>query len=734
MTNKKLLIVESPTKAKSISKMLKDFKVIASVGHIKDLPKKELGVDIENDFKPKYITIKGKGKVIKELKESAKKADEIYIATDPDREGEAIAQHIAEVVGEKKNPKRVLFYEITPKGIKEGLKSPRKVNNNLVMSQQARRVLDRLVGYKISPVLWKVITRGLSAGRVQSVALKLLCEKEKKIQSFKPEEYWIVKALLEKGSLFTAVLEKKAGKKYKPSSQKEAEQLKKTLLSGEFKVKKFVQKNRKQSPLPPYITSTLEQDASRFLGFTPKKTMMIAQQLFEGIEIDGNPTGLITYMRTDSVRLSDDAISMCRDYIKNVFPKEYLPSKKKVYKSSSSAQGAHEAIRPTNVDIEPEKIKNILTRDQYRLYRIIWNRFVACQMADAVYSDRIVDIKNGEYLFKAKKSVNIFDGYMRIYKYKDTEEEEKKDKAEEEIPELKEGDILNCEDILLKQEFTKPPARYTEASLIKDLESKGVGRPSTYATIISTLYDRKYIERVENRKIKPTDLGMTVNDFLEKYFNNIINIKFTANMETELDKIENGETDYLTVVKDLYEPLNERLEKIDTKKMKETLQKEMNENNGGTKYICELCGRPMIIKWGRYGKFLACSGYPECKNTKPLPEDEEKIEEKCPECGGDLVVKQSRYGKFIGCSNYPKCKFTKSYSIGIKCPDCEGDIVERRDKRGRIYYACSNAECKIYFRSKPIERKCSKCGYPLMEEQGKYYKCPKCGYREKKAE
>ncbi len=728
--SKKLLIVESPTKARSINKMIGNgFKVIASVGHIKDLPPKELGVNIEKGFVPKYVTIRGKSKVIKQLKEESKKSDEIYIATDPDREGEAIANHIAEVIGKKKHPKRVLFYEITKKGIKEGLSNPRDIDKNLVFAQQARRVLDRLVGYKISPVLWKVITGGLSAGRVQSVALKLLCDREKKIINFKPEEYWIVKAKLEKENVFTVTLEKKNGKKYRPSREDEAKKVKYELLNGEFVVKKFTEKKRKVSPQPPYITSTLEQDASRFLGFTPKKTMMIAQQLFEGVEINGNPVGLITYMRTDSVRLSDDAIKMARTFISDNFSDEYLPKSKRVYKSSSTSQGAHEAIRPTSIEYEPDTIKDYLTRDQYRLYKMIWNRFIASQMTDALYSDRIVEIENGVYLLKGKKSVNIFDGYMHVYRYKEENGDDKEKDDTGDIPKLIEGEKLPCKGIDLKQEFTKPPARYTEASLIKELESKGVGRPSTYATIISTLYDRKYIERVEKRKIKPTELGMTVNDILEKYFSKIINVDFTANMENELDKIERGEADYLSVIKELYNPLNNILENIDTKQMKNDMQKEMNKD---TNFVCEKCGSPMVIKWGRYGKFLACSNYPKCKNTKPLPEDEEKIDKKCPQCGAPLVVKQSRYGRFIGCSNYPKCKYTEPYTIGIKCPECEGEIVERRDKRGRIYYTCSNSDCKLYLTSKPVEKKCPSCGYPIMIEMSKHYKCPKCGHKTEK--
>ena len=676
---KTLVIVESPSKAKTIGKYLgSSYKVIASVGHVRDLPKSKLGIDIDNDFEPEYISIRGKGDLIKELKKEAKAAGKVYLATDPDREGEAISWHLAYLLGiDADEPCRIVFNEITKDAIKNAVKNPRPIDLKLVDAQQARRVLDRLVGYQISPLLWRKIRRGLSAGRVQSAALKIICDRENLIKNFVPKEYWNINAVFKKGKKFTARLAEKDGKKFIAENGEQASAAVSELNAGKYIVSQIVRKERTRKPFAPFTTSSLQQDAANKIGFTTRKTMMVAQQLYEGVEIKGMGTvGLVTYIRTDSVRISQEARAAAHSYIEKNFGKQYAADN--IYTNKKKdIQDAHEAIRPSRIDIDPEAIKDSLTKDQYSLYKLIWSRFLSSQMAAAVFDGMQVTIENGPYNLKASGSKLIFDGYQKVYS---PNFDEDKDKL---LPELTEGEELKAEDITSEQKFTEPPSRFTEASLVKDLEEKNIGRPSTYAPIIATLLDRKYIKR-EKKTLLPTDLGFLVTELMEQYFTEIVDAGFTAEMEDKLDDIEAKDLNWKQVVREFYGPLKEELEAADKAIEKVKLEDTLSGD------ICELCGRPMAIKTGRFGEFLACTGYPECKNTKAIVKS---INVKCPDCGGDIVAKRGRSGKiFYGCSNYPDCKRAFWYKpTNRKCPQCGQLLLEKHTKNTK--YVCSNDKC-----------------------------------------
>ncbi len=749
---KSLVIVESPAKAKTIAKYLgKDYTVKASVGHVMDLPKSKLGVDIENNFEPKYIQIKGKGPVVKELKAAAKKADRILLATDPDREGEAIAFHVAEVLaGSAKTTEfyRVLFNEITKKAILLAIEHPGKIDINKVDAQQARRVLDRLVGYQISPILWKKVRRGLSAGRVQSVALRLICEREEEIKAFVPEEFWSLTALLE-GKLppqFEAKLLKKDEEKLKVKNNDEVQKILADLKGATYTVTKVEKKERRRNPVPPFTTSKLQQEGGRKLGFTSKRTMGIAQSLYEGVDVGKEGTvGLITYMRTDSTRVGKEAQDEAREFIAGKYGKDYVPEKPPVYASAKSAQEAHEAVRPTSVLREPDAIKQYLEPDQYKLYKLIWNRFVASQMNPAIIDQTSVDVKAVDYTFRATGSIVKFPGFMAVYMEEKSEDQapSEEENGEAVLPPLSEGEVLNLVKLDPKQHFTQPPPRFSEALLVKTLEEKGIGRPSTYAAIISTIQERDYVNKVEN-KFRPTELGVLVNDLLVSHFPVILDVAFTAKMEEELDKIEEGQMPWVEAVREFYKPFSESLEKAQAE------MKDFKAELVPTDISCEKCGKPMVVKWGRNGQFLACSGYPDCKTTKPFVRNEngvveaapeETTDEKCPKCGSPMMIKRGRFGKFLACSRYPECKYTQGMSTGVLCPEDGGKLVERRSRFGKMFYSCANyPECKFAIWNKPLTRPCPKCGAPFLVE--KYSKktgvtigCMKkeCDYKEEPA-
>jgi len=719
--SKNLLIVESPSKAKTIKKFLgSNYRVTASVGHLRDLPKSKLGIDIDNDFEPNYITIRGKGKVIKELKKEAKKADKIYLATDPDREGEAISWHIANILKLDENDKiRVEFNEITKSAIKSAVKSPRNIDFDLVNAQQARRLLDRLVGYKISPLLWKKIERGLSAGRVQSVAVKLICDREKEIEAFEPVEYWTLDGIFDKDlkleTKFKGKLEGKKVKKVKIENEEKANELYEDIIEGKKgKVYKVSKKNRNKKPYPPFITSTLQQDANRKLGFSTKKTMVIAQQLYEGIDLKKDGTvGLITYIRSDSYRISDEAKKKTSDYIKQVFGEKYLNSKHKFGKNKKGSQDAHECIRPTYIEKSPDDISKLLTSDQLKLYNLIWERFISSMMSSAKYESLSIDINIKDYIFRYNGKRLVFDGFTKVYSTNDNYVK---------LPDIKENEILDLIKLIKEQHFTKPPARYNEASLVKTMEELGIGRPSTYAPTISTILYRNYVQ-YEEKKFMPTDLGKLVTSVLVENFKNIINEKFTAEFENKLDLVEEGSAEWKAIIREFYDTFSKTL-----KKAEENI-KEIEKVEIETDIKCEKCGANMVVKKGRFGKFLACPNYPKCKNTKPYDEEngeeaEEKIsDEKCEKCGANLVVKKGRYGEFLACPNYPDCKFTKQItkSTGIKCPKCKnGEIVEKRSKKGRNFYGCSNyPDCDFVSWNKPVDEKCEECGSIMVEKKSK---------------
>ena len=736
--SKSLIIVESPSKAKTINKYLgKDFVVEASVGHIKNLPKSKLGVDVENKFAVSYETIAGKEEIIEKLQRLAESADKVFIATDPDREGEAIAYDIAQEIDAKnKNIFRVLFHEITPTGIAEAMASPKKIDQHLVDSQRARRAMDRVVGYKLSPFIWKTVFYGLSAGRVQSVALRLICEREEHIKKFIPEEYWSIigEFQTETSDSFYAKLIRIDGVEPKIVDTTTAQGYAADIQKQAYSITDIQKKTVKRIAPAPFITSTLQQEAASRLRFSAKRTMMLAQKLYEGIDLgDEGIVGLITYMRTDSTRLSDEAVAAVRGYIYDSYGPEYLPKEPHQFKKRKESQDAHEAIRPTSIKLVPKHVKKHLDKDIYALYELIWNRFVACQMTAATFEQVSVDIKGGDYAFRATGSVPLFRGFLQVY----DDMVEEKGIADDEDPtskipaNLKAGQHSTLRNVLPKQHFTKPPARYTESSLVKELESLGIGRPSTYAAIVSTIVDRKYVDQLE-RKLFATSLGMVVTKLLVHSFPKVLNVKFTALMEEELDTIASGKNNYVQVMEDFYRPFIESLHHVEkeTGRLKKSLQEETGE-------LCELCGKPMIIKWGRYGQFKACTGYPACKNRKPLDEDVEKLAHtvglKCRQCGGDLVVKGGPFGTFLGCSNYPKCNYTQPISMGIKCPKCkDGDVIERKTKRKRIFYGCSRyPECDFVSWDKPVIQECEHCKNPYLvqkssKKKGEYLMCPNC--------
>ena len=706
---KSLVIVESPAKAKTINKFLgSKYTVKSSVGHIKDLPIKELGVDIENGFEPKYVPIKGKLKVIRELKSAASKADEIYLAPDPDREGEAIAWHIASELNTGKPTFRVTFNEITKQAVLDAFEHVRKIDQAKVDAQQARRILDRLVGYKISPLLWKYIRKDLSAGRVQSVALKLICDRERERLAFKPEEYWSITANLraELPPDFKAELIKTEGRKAEVKNETQAKSIVDELQKADFIVQSVTRKEKKRHPVPPFITSTLQQEASRHFGFGAKRTMMIAQQLYEGIELGkAGLVGLITYMRTDSTRVASTAISHVRDYIKKTFGDKYLPEKPNYYRSAKSAQEAHEAIRPTMLDLPPEAVAQYLDSSQLKLYSLIWKRFLASQMESAVYDTVQVDISAGHHLFRANGSVLIFDGFLAVYIEKEDAETNGNGKEKQEseskdvlMPPLTEKQKLQLLSLVPEQHFTKPPARYTEASLVRELEKLGIGRPSTYATIMSKIEDRNYTYK-EGKALVPTELGFVVTDVLVRDFPEIVDVKFTAQMESELDEIEEKRKNWRDVLKEFYIPFEKDLKKANN---------DMRVADIPTDDICEACGSPMIQKWSKKGGwFLACTKYPDCKQTKSISvagdgkrtvREKKHLDEKCPECGKPLIERQSRFGKFIACSGFPECRYIKKDKPDIPCPreGCDGKIVRKIGKGRRGFYACTKyPECNF---------------------------------------
>ncbi len=693
----KLLIVESPSKIKSIKKYLgTGYEVMASKGHIRDLPKSRLGVDINNDFQPQYINMAEKKDLIKDLKNAVSDCDEVYLATDPDREGEAISWHLAQILGLDMNSlNRVTFNEITKSGVTSGMAAPRKIDMNLVDAQQARRVLDRIVGYKLSPFLWKKVKSGLSAGRVQTVALKLVVEREREIEKFVAEEYWTVEAKLAAGrKTFVAKLYgDKNGKLDSIQNEASANEILEKLNGAEYVVTDVKKGKRNRQPAPPFITSTLQQEASRKLGFTGQRTMRIAQQLYEGIDIMGHgTTGLITYMRTDSLRISEEARAAASKFIGANYGRKYLPSSPRYFKTKNTSQDAHEAIRPTIIDLTPEQVKDSLTAEQYKLYKLIWERFIASLMAASIQDTVNVDITANGYLFKASGYSVKFDGFTVLYVEGKDEDEDK----ESSLPEMAKDDVLKLRDLSPNQHFTQPPARYVEATLIKALDENGIGRPSTYAPIISNIMNRDYIVR-EKKALKPTELGKVISDLMVQYFNKIFDVKFTAGLESKLDKIGVGDLNWVETIRDFYDDFDNYYQKAENSLTGKRVKVPEVESD----VICDKCGRKMVVKTSRFGKFLACPGYPECKNTKPVPEDE--IKQPCPKCGGKLVKRLSKKGnKFYGCTNYPNCDFASpGIPTGEVCKECGSYIIS--GMKGKKY--CMNSECKSRAKTKKETKK-----------------------------
>ena len=682
-----LVIVESPAKAKTIKKYLgKDYEVVASVGHIRDLPKSKLGVDVDNNFEPSYENKKDKSALIKELKAAAKKSDTVYLATDPDREGEAISWHLAHVLNlDGSKPIRVTFSEITKSGIKAGMSQPRSLDMDLINAQQARRILDRIVGYKLSPFLWKKVRRGLSAGRVQSVAVRLIVDRENEINAFTPKEYWSIDAKLLNSTskkAFPAKLNEIDGEKAELNSKEEADRILARLENAEFKVANIKKSTRKKQPAPPFTTSTLQQEASRKLSFNARRTMKAAQELYEGVDVEGHgAVGLITYMRTDSLRISDEAKAAAAALIEERYGKEYVPAKPREYKTKKGTQDAHEAVRPSTIDLTPDLVKDSLTSDQYKLYKLIWERFMASQMENALLNTVAADIEANGCMFKANGYTVKFDGFTKLY------EESAEDDSEEggALPKLTEGEILKVKELAGNQHFTQPPPRYTEASLIKALEENGIGRPSTYAPTITTILDRHYVER-EQKQLKPTPLGDVITDLLKEHFQHIVDTKFTAKMENDLDKVEEGKEEWVDVLKNFYGDFSKTLEKAEH----DMEGKRVKVPDEPTDIDCELCGKKMVIKIGPYGKFLGCSGFPECKNTKKIVSE---TQGNCPICGKKMLAKKSKKGKpFFGCENFKECNFmTWDTPIAETCPQCGSTMFKKSGKKGKIY--CAKPGC-----------------------------------------
>jgi DNA topoisomerase-1 len=796
-SKKSLVIVESPAKANTIRKYLgPSYVVKASIGHVKDLPKSKLGIDVEKAFRPSYELIPGKEKVVKELRAAARSARKIYLAADHDREGEAICQHLKEILESKdKEILRVLFNEITPKAIRSAMESPSEIDSNIVYAQQARRLLDRLVGYQVSPLLWDKVRRGISAGRVQTVALRLIVEREREVQEFKPQEYWRIAAKVEghEPPPFDARLVKYAGNNVEIANQETADHIVSAVRQSELRVKSVVKKEKKRRPVPPFTTSKLQQDAARRLRFSVKKTMMLAQRLYEGKEIgDQGSVGLITYMRTDSTRIADEAMAEVRTYISTDYGEPYLPDKPVIYRSKKDAQDAHEAIRPTFVENTPESLKAALSDDEYKLYWLIWTRFVASQMNPAVYDQTTVEIEAKKYLFRANGRVQKFDGFLKVYEEASDEEAQPgPDDQSVILPALSEGESLRLLALDPSQHFTEPPPRYTEAGLVKALEEKGIGRPSTYAAILTTIQDREYASKKDN-KFRPTELGTVVTDQLVKHFPDIFDVEYTARMEQELDEVEEGKMTWVEALDEFYTKFEKDLTEAKVN-MEDIKRQEIP-----TDEVCEKCGKPMVIRWGQFGSFMACSGYPECSNTKEIKvEDEDEAEtgeeesiepcencgrpmalkrgrfgqflactgypeckttrkigpaegkpkapdiptdEPCPKCGQNLVIKEGRFGQFTACSGYPSCKYIKPKLIGVKCPrpDCKGDLTERRTKRGKTFYGCSDyPKCEFVVWQRPIAESCPQCNAPYLLEKStkkegtiRYCNEESCDYKE----
>jgi DNA topoisomerase-1 len=754
---KNLVIVESPAKAKTLGKYLgRNYQVKASIGHVMDLPKSKLGVDVEHDFAPEYHVIQGKAKVLEEIKKAAKDKENVYLAPDPDREGEAIAWHIAQKLGpRKKNIHRVLFNEITKKAVLEALKNPGEVDQNRFEAQQARRILDRLVGYKLSPLLWNKVRRGLSAGRVQSVAVRIIVEREREIRAFVAEEYWTVEARLDADAppAFLARLAEVAGQKldhktFRLDAKARVDEVLAGLGDAKWTVTKVERKERRRHPTPPFITSRLQQEASRKLGFQPSRTMRIAQRLYEGVELGSEgAVGLITYMRTDSTRISGEALAAARDYITGRYGAPYLPESPQVYRSKKDAQDAHEAIRPTAMDWEPERVAPYLDKDELALYTLIWNRFVASQMESAVYDATAVDVEAGRCRFRANGQIMKFDGFIRVYtEGRDDDTRDPEEEGEGQLPELVEGQTVSLRELLPEQHFTQPPPCFTQATLIKELEEQGIGRPSTYASIMGTILNKEYVVEDEQRRLKPTELGFLVTDLLVDSFPDVLNVEFTAGMEEELDLIEEGKESWVRAMRRFWEPFAKDLEKAEVE------MRDVKREERPTGLKCEKCGQDMVIKWGRRGEFLACKGYPECKNTKNFTRDDdgtikpveaETTDEKCDKCGRPMQVRFGRYGKFLGCSGYPECKnmqpIHKPKPTGVKCIQCgEGEMMERRSRRGKTFYSCNRyPDCQSVAWDRPIPVACPKCaaGYvteKITKRYGTVRRCVRegCGWQQ----
>jgi DNA topoisomerase I len=779
---KALVVVESPAKAKTINKYLgRNYKVMASMGHVRDLPKSKLGVDIDEDFEPSYEVIASRKKVLKELKDAAKESDEIFIATDPDREGEAIGWHLAEELGagNRKKIRRLMFNEITKKGVLAALEHPTAINKQMVDAQQARRVLDRLVGYKISPILWDKVRRGLSAGRVQSVALKLVCDRETEIDKFVPEEYWNITARLAAAvpPEFDAKLQKRGAATIKVTNQAEADAVLADLKTTDWVVGAVTTKERKKGAVPPFITSKLQQAAR----FPVKKTMMIAQQLYEGVELPGEGAiGLITYMRTDSTRVSEQAITDVRELIGRTYGPDFVPEKPNIYKTKSDAQDAHEAIRPTSMEYDPESVRPHLTHDQYYLYKLIWNRFVASQMPPATFDETTVDINAADYVFRVKGSVPKFAGWLAVYNQGTVEVKTEGPgpdavTAEDEdgssvLPPMREGDTLQLRELKPEQKFTQPPPRYSEATLVKALEENGIGRPSTYASIISVIQARDYVNKIDAR-FKPTVLGrMLVDRLLSPAFDDILDVEYTRNLEEDLDKIEEGTSNYAKTLGSFYKKFEKDLKRAakeminlkegvepdpavvcdkcgkpmvikagkfglflacsgypDCENTRELETPEPGADGDSIEEACENCGKPMAMKRGRFGMFLACTGYPECKTTRKIittkqgmtaAKPDQILDEKCPKCDSNLVIKQGRFGEFTACTNYPACKYVKQKSTGLECPKDGGDVVERKSRRGKVFFGCANyPDCDFVLWNRPILEPCPQCGEKFLVEK-----------------
>jgi len=740
---KNLVIVESPAKCKVISKYLgKDYAVKATMGHVIDLPEREFGVDIEKDFKPKYTISKGKSRVLRELRDEAAKAEKIYLAPDPDREGEAIAWHVANnIAAEGAAVQRVMFNEITKRAVLAAFDAPREIDMNKVNAQQTRRILDRIVGYQLSPILWRTVFKGLSAGRVQSVALRLICEREDEIKAFVECEYWSIHGIFNyKGAKFSAKLMSIDGRK-SGSNDKDpllpngaaAKAVLDRLANEKFSVTGVQRTEKNRKPYAPFITSTLQQEAARKLGFSAARTMMVAQQLYEGLELGPlGSMGLITYMRTDSTRIAAEAITDARTVINKLFSAKHVPSSPRYYGKSKTAQDAHEAIRPSqvNLDFAPDKVKGFLTRDQHKLYELVWKRFLASQMENALFDSTRVDIGGGGCVFRASGSIMKFDGFLALY---DETVEDAADTVEGEndtLPELEVGAVVEKKELIDKQHFTQPPPRYTEASLVRELEDKGIGRPSTYAQIIDTLKRRKYTN-VEARRFSPTDIGYMVKNTLVNQFPAVFDVGFTAEMESRLDEIESGGADWIGVLKTFYTPFADRLDVV-----RGNIKDLRAQNQEVTDKKCPSCGENfLVVKWSKNGKFLACPGFPTCKYTEPLDRGETvETDEKCDKCGAPMVILSMNNSKFLGCSRFPDCKNTKSLSIGVPCPQkgCDGSVVERKTRRGKVFYGCNRyPKCDFASWDRPINRKCEKCGNPYLiqkdyKRKGSTIRCPAC--------